>query len=567
MNRAWGSSAVLSGLLLSMLAGCPADDAVVDGGVDAGEDARVSDGGWMQDGARDVGTGDTRPPPWDGGPPIGDCVPENLADDMVRVCIPFPSGVREFVVPLVDHSFGDRPPPDTANFDSGYEPGPGECSQATHDRYWVRGRDGQIYRTWHPPSAVDVETGEPCHFGHEHGDDPRTSVLYQWAGGVPFGIVNRLAQVDGHHRHEDHFGHKVVVQNDWQAVIGNPPDGEAITGTGFRCHWLSKVHQGTHSGDALGHNEHEYQNNTMCDDGAMRMPDPGRDVNTGPTHHTASSIRTLTTWGPPGAFKACDSLELMSYPGDGREPDEDADTNREIKCADFPNGWVWQERPRPITSESGHLDYEGKGIDELWKPWATIYNREGSRIFLSSAYYVVRDPIRVYNPEGGPIPRRDVDGDREVDAWIPTLEMCFAHPEVRICENLPEFPTDVPQTEWWRLPQSPFRGVVRVIHPKRIDVANRSDRSWFCTDYRGVETSADPTFTDRGVPMCPEGQLPQYVANTQNLWWGDATWGPAGGRGGIDGSDVNARNGGTVGAGYGHEWVRFFDADGIHAPN
>lgn len=76
------------------------------------------------------------------------------------------------------------------------------CPQWVHDRYQVQGPDGQFYRTWHPP--VDPEYG--CVFGHEHGDDPRTSLANPTL--PPFGYINRQAGVD-----EPHEGFKVFVAN------------------------------------------------------------------------------------------------------------------------------------------------------------------------------------------------------------------------------------------------------------------------------------------------------------------------------------------------------------------
>ena len=506
--------------------------------------------------------------PWDAGPSIEDCSGGLQADGRFRICVKFPSGVRSYDVPVFEDSFGTEAPPSSTEFADGYEPAEGECSVATHDRYWVRAQDGRVYRTWHPASTVDVLTNEPCTFGHEHGDDPRTSPLYEWAGGVPFGIANHAASVGNanHQRHEDHYGHKVVVQNDWQAVIGNPPDREEIKPTGFHCYWLSKVHQGTHSGDALGNNEHEYQNNIMCDDGAMRV-EPDFEVNTGPNHHTEASVKTLTVWGEPGEFKACAGLDVTQHPGNGRASPDDSDTNREIKCAELSSGWVYKDRPQQITSETGHPDYSGSGIDELWKPWSTIEDRTGSRLFLSSAYYVVRNPARLYNPEGGLIPRRDMNGDGAVDAWIPTLDFCLLNTDQNACKDLPEFPADLDQTDWWKHPLSPFNGTVRVIHPKRIGMYNKSDRVHFCTDYRGVESDVDPTLDEAGTPRCPEGTIYQYIAATENMWFGRTKWGPDRHEGGISGSDINSHENGTIGSGYGHEWVRFFQAEGVHAPN
>lgn len=40
------------------------------------------------------------------------------------------------------------------------------CSQAVHDAFAVVGPDGLRYPTWHPPTAIDPDTGKECSFGH-----------------------------------------------------------------------------------------------------------------------------------------------------------------------------------------------------------------------------------------------------------------------------------------------------------------------------------------------------------------------------------------------------------------
>jgi len=109
------------------------------------------------------------------------------------------------------------------------------CPTWVHDSYQVTGPDGKLYPTWHPP----VDETYACTFDHEHGDDPRTSVLFNEVGMPPFGYVNA---VEGQ-RTEDHVGNKVFVVND-----------DTRGGSLF-----VKLHQGTHSPDAFVNNLHELQ--------------------------------------------------------------------------------------------------------------------------------------------------------------------------------------------------------------------------------------------------------------------------------------------------------------------
>lgn len=330
-------------------------------------------------------------------------------------------------------------------------------------------------------------------------------------------------------------------------------------------------------------NEHEYENNMMCDDGASRNPDPGREAGSGKNDHTESSVKTLTTWGRPNELHPCGSQVGVAHPGgsNGREPPPSSDTKREIQCAKDTPGWLYKPMPTPVLGETGHTDYaraadgSSGGVGEIWKPWMTVVTRTGQTVFTSSAYYGVHNPVRLYNPDGSVVPQRDMNGDGKVDDWIPTLEFCLAAANVgqAICKGIDQtgFPPNVAKTDWWKLPQSPFDGTIRWIHPKGTDVSNGGGRSELCTDYTGKETTADATPEGTPGPRCPEGQIFQRVAKTNNLWGYGSTWTAAklkdpGGHG-VGGSSVNARNGKTKTSGFQHEWVRFFGAEGVHAPN
>jgi hypothetical protein len=85
-----------------------------------------------------------------------------------------------------------------------------ECPAWVHDSYVVAWEDGHTYPTWHP--AVDPTYG--CFFAHEHGDDPRTSNLYDGKM-PPFGLATHYTNGEIHEGHgsEPHPGHKVFVAN------------------------------------------------------------------------------------------------------------------------------------------------------------------------------------------------------------------------------------------------------------------------------------------------------------------------------------------------------------------
>jgi len=175
------------------------------------------------------------------------------------------------------------------------------CPAAVHDRYSVIGPDGRRYPTWHPPTTLDPATGRTCTFGHEHGDDPSTSDIYRWVAshlagagqeafaGLPFGHATEAldafaaANPGTAKRSEDHVGYKVSVADD-VALLG--ADGSAL---GTTCDYLTSVHQGSHSPDALSNNAHELVYAVRCSDG------------------TELISTTVSRFGEPGVYeRGCD---------------------------------------------------------------------------------------------------------------------------------------------------------------------------------------------------------------------------------------------------------------------
>ena len=136
------------------------------------------------------------------------------------------------------------------------------------------GPDGKVYPGWHPPVVTDPATGRECTFGHEHGRDPRGSDLYDRVAahlaapgheaysGIPFGAATEAldAWAGATRRTEDHVGYKVEYEND---VALTTADGAL----GVTCDFLVRVHQGSHSPDALSNNVHELLYASRCSDG------------------------------------------------------------------------------------------------------------------------------------------------------------------------------------------------------------------------------------------------------------------------------------------------------------
>jgi hypothetical protein len=495
-------------------------------------------------------------------PQIGcDANPPGSPGALVVVCLPFPSGARRYTVRALNVSYGDRIAPQTLK-GPGWQPTQvGECSAEEHDRWWVQGPDENVYRTWHPPQGSNG-----CSFGHEHGDDPRTSVLNTWSGGVPFAYVN---EVDGQ-REEDHVGHKVFVENSWGAVVANSADSrELATSAGFSCHWMSQVHQGTHSTDAFKENAHEYHVNAACDDGASRKAGPS-ETNSGSLDHTEVSVKMLASFGEPGSVLVCPSRDQLIATGGAGRPNFIPDARRVIACVDGIQG----QRPSSLTPVG---ESRTEGIEELWRPGGIIKNADGTAALKVNPYYQVWDPIRLYNT--GSVPKIDHNADGIGDDWLYTIELCYSPEGLNFvrnvkfskqCDNLPKGLDDTPAADRWKSPLSPFRGMKRTQHVKGITLDNSTGPTFRCTTADGVTQSQAQDRSD-GTKGCPPNLILQRIATTNNLWNypGRATWGPNKLIGNIQGSDVNRRPDGHA-AGYGFEWVRFypeFDNAGIHGPN
>lgn len=408
----------------------------------------------------------------------------------------------------------------------------GECSEAVHNRYWVRDAKGVTHPTWHPP----VEPISGCRFAHEHGDDPRLSANYAFAEGVPFGATHGG---EGLMRHEDHVGHKIVVQSDWGLVAGNPqngqqPDSDAIVQTGFRCDWLSKLHQGSWSRDALANNAHEYFLNLRCTDGVQLR------------------LKQLVTFGPPELVTnicnnpAVSQMQALSNPGNtsevfpsgvaataGTPVTQPLDGKREFACI---NNLIWKNH-----------------LEELWKSDGIVELPGGGFIHFSP-YYVVSNPARYLDHEWS------LRG--AVDGYVSSVDLCFDDnaayrgQAMGFCSEVPAELGDLVSQTRQEDVRNPMNGTRRVIHPKSIVVYSANEAGsesliTFCTNNLGRNARVPDSGT------CSNEEIEQLVSRSDRRQWG---W---------SGSDVNSITvGGQLrGAGYLNEWVRNFKAPGIRFPN
>lgn len=339
------------------------------------------------------------------------------------------------------------------------------CSKELHDRFSVIGPDGVRYPTWHPPTIVDPTTGERCGFGHEHGSDPAGSDIYDWTvahfaaseypgfAGLPFGIaaesLNEWAAQDTGiaTRSEDHVGYKVDVAND-VSLIG--PDGAA---NGVKCDFLTIVHQGSHSPDALSNNAHELIYANRCDDG------------------TELISTTLSRFGDPGSFnRSCNPAVEISTVDNG-----------------YPSGGGSRLIPDRTCVERDVLVPSGKttsvwSLYEKWTSENSIETADGTEIASFPAAFGVFNPSRYAN--GGATMAR-------------TLPLCWETAangdrarggDCSLATGNGLVTTEFP----WDEPKSPFDGTRRDFYLWGTKVRNASGQSKVWTDPYGGNAQAAP---------------------------------------------------------------------------
>jgi len=150
---------------------------------------------------------------------------------------------------------------------------PKECTKEVHDSYYVIGPDGRKYPTWHAATHVDATSGEVCYFGHEHGDNPAGSALWnelrrhfawdanangtiedsEWntaRSGVPFGYAAEYGGTPAAILHDSYkiaFANGVTRQ---RLVNGNAQD------FGLSCNQLLAYAHDTHTSFGFNENRH-----------------------------------------------------------------------------------------------------------------------------------------------------------------------------------------------------------------------------------------------------------------------------------------------------------------------
>ena len=367
------------------------------------------------------------------------------------------------------------------------------CTAEFHRSFSVLGPDGKRYPTWHPPTAVDPATGQTCSFGHEHGDDPGTSDIYTWvtdfldatpttSRGIPFGYVSEALDTyastrDNVTRHEDNVGHKVIVANDIKLVSASPRGYvRDRTGAVITCDVLMKVHQGTHSGDALINNAHELLYAVRCTDG------------------TEIISSTLTRFGDANEFNRSCNKELVATAGsnlpagDGGArliPDRFC-VDRDVLVPPNQTSSIW-------------------ALYEVWQSANDLTRADGSSLASFDPAFGVRNPARAHAGGVNSTIFDLVDVPGQTDPADGGTAHSYPFDEVTDHEAEHGAPLVKPD------PASPFDGAQRdfTLHTTRV------------TNTGGPTTWWTDPYGEGGVTAAAAGLVRQHVSSTDNSTWPD----------------------------------------------
>lgn len=357
-----------------------------------------------------------------------------------------------------------------AHATSGWQPTEYDtCSKQLHDSFSVVGADGKTYDTWHPTVVTDPDTGEVCTFGHEHGDDPTNSDIFEFVAdklaapgseaqaGVPFGLTSEAStQYAGEvHRHEDHVGHKIVVFNDIKLINADRTKGYVLDAAGepIVCDYLMKLHQGSHSSDATKNNSHEIIYGAQCTDG------------------TEMVVSHLTNMGNPNEFtQTCSDKTITTAGSDLPGSEEGRRRIPDLECL--------------TTSDDIWATYE------TWEVVSKISTADGEVLAGFDPWFGIRNPSRYF----------DNTAPDPADAGRPMVEL------VKLFDEASSPWGDVTPGMDKNDPDSPFDGSQRDAYVAETNINNDGGPTIWYTDPYGGNASTTPFV----------GSVRQYIAATSN---------------------------------------------------
>uniref|UniRef100_A0A7S1VV90 Uncharacterized protein n=1 Tax=Grammatophora oceanica TaxID=210454 RepID=A0A7S1VV90_9STRA len=372
----------------------------------------------------------------------------------------------------------------------------GEDCKDLHDRFFVVADNNKAYHTWHPPVY------EGCIFQHEHGDDAKESNVFDYAEGYPsFGYVTSLYT----DREEDHFGEKITIANDIRMAIGKPQDKLVVYDPNITCQWYSKLHQGSYSADAFSNNLHEYQLTFVCDDTQF-------------SSNTSFSVKAMIQWGAPNEFVLFENTADPHYTDVVNQGESLLLRPWDNQPDPIPSNYA--DSPYPNLNDGGQREFDSwTGFQqkswtspsliaqpELWSGPSgddKLIRIPGGGSIRFAPYYIVKNMARVARPK---------TSDPTEFVVKTTVDWCYnENTNERIgggfCSLLP--PTH-PGPDYYKTVDSPFKGTVRGLNFKTLELLNENGPPEFCTDVFGKE----PT----NIPCDPNTQVRQRANQMSNYW-------------------------------------------------
>jgi hypothetical protein len=369
----------------------------------------------------------------------------------------------------------DVPPTDVVRARSlttmGWTPNPlyDTCPKWLHDANWTFGPDNKAYPTWHPP-IYEYANGALCRFGHEHGQDQRESHLYSAVGPIPFGYVNeQLSPNDPNfQRNEDHFGHKIALFNGLKVAVSTAT--ASASPSVWECDVLFKLHQGTHSADALKNNTHERFLNYKCPTGlevrykslqAFGQPDTFTSEVANKFSRLVHTSGALPSNQPSGADRRIiPSIETMSGYSQIYGVTDQFGANCD-NCSGTPE---FQNELRAIGYSQPYAISLYNG--ETWQGGPTFIVANQTEVlfrFMGGPYWNLVSSSRYYAPESDTLIGRQID-------------LCFDPPSVlynSVDCKLARLRGKGSKVAW-DSPLSPFNGAVRFNEANNLELYNPS---------------------------------------------------------------------------------------------
>jgi hypothetical protein len=356
--------------------------------------------------------------------------------------------------------------------EKGYQPRAGECSNEIHARYWTIADDGKVYPTWHP-----VKDPSGCSFGHEHGDDPRTSTLFSTVGWPAFGYTSEamvLAQSDpAMQRHEDHVGHKVLAVNNSNVIQGDngtsffPPSGNIVA----TCDILLKFHQGTHSPDAFTNNIHELLYNNRCtyrDNGQV----------------SEAHFNAMIPVGRPGGFESTDCpgpnfAAQHTHVGDAVPANSPSDTKSLGRLITDQNcvTAIREGKTHFEVITNSYIPFDTNDLHEFWFSDVTVSSAQLN--FNIAPLFYVLNPSRYFDASKPNKLARQVD-------------LCYENIRGQYCDQVRQASQQAGgQRIAYDDVRSPFKGTLREFRPGTFSVRNTGPTTVY-TDVFGKQVSSTP---------------------------------------------------------------------------